>query len=1270
MRNYLWLIGALACVCMTAAAQADSGDLNLNAISQAATAGDLSGLDGMETSIARFMQQNPQARFYQNGPRIGRIYGSAFATGVSAEDTADRFRMQNAAMFGVTPDELIAMGPAKNSSYIQPVMLDPVTGEYKFTMVYYRQVKDGYPVYRSQIGLLMRNEADYPLVLASADLKDLRNFGFEQSLAASPFDPGAHIVGFGNFSEPETVVWAGVNDMNVEPRLAVTFIGDNGRNDDQFEKFRFVCDLETGDVLYKETMIHFTDVTGSVDAMATPGAKANICTDEILFAYPWARVEIVGGSSVYADGNGDFTIPNAGSSAVSVRSYVDGLYFTIDNRAGAEETLTATVTPGVPYTFTHNAANTDDLVLAQTNIYTSGNVCRDWLLSWNPTFPGVSTETGVLTVVNRTDFYCPCNAWSDGSDGSINFCQPGSDGGITCPNTAWQSVLNHEYGHHIIDFTSSGQGAYGEGMGDCIAMLPVDDPNLGYGFASNCNAGLRTADNTCQYLSGSACSTCGSEIHDCGQLLSGIVWSIRNELTVTEPADYLDIISNIVVNSILLHTGTSIDAQIAIDFLTLDDDDANIGNGTPHYAEICAGFGDHGLSCPAIDEGMSVSPGTDYEMEGASGGPFTPASKLYTVENLGPGSFDYSVTCPASWITITNGSGSLPNVNDEAVVTIAPNANAALLADGVYSSTISFTNTTNGQGNTSVDVRLTVGIPVVVYEWTFDTNPGWTIAGQWAFGQPTGGGSSNGDPTSGYTGNNVYGYNLTGDYTDNLSATYLRSEAFDCTGLADVTLKFRRWLGVESNSNYDEATIEASNNGSSWTVIWRATDGGVDISDSSWQLVEYSLAAVADDQATVYVRWGMGPTDGGLTFPGWNIDDVQIVAIGGEVPALNVSLPDGPPTNLEPGVATQFNVQIINGDEDYVPGSGTLYYRYSGGTYQTAALTSLGGNLYQATLPPAMCASTPEFYVSAQGDGGATIYNPASAPIVVYSATVGTYSYAIDDNFETDLGWTATNLGASSGDWQRGVPVNDPSWDYDPTSDADGSGQCWLTQNAIGNTDIDGGAVRLTSPIIDMTGGDVTISYYYFLRLTNTDGTDKLLVEINNNGGSGSWIQIASHTTDGGLSWRYNEITQAQLDSAGVTLTANMQLRFTANDDGTASINESGLDAFKVLVTGCEDVILTGACCLSDETCVADQLQADCDTAGGSFLGVGSACSAGACPCIGLMGDVNNDGIVNGRDVQGFVDDLLGTYNPCSDFDDDDAMTSGDIAGMLQALGV
>jgi len=165
----------------------------------------------------------------------------------------------------------------------------------------------------------------------------------------------------------------------------------------------------------------------------------------------------------------------------------------------------------------------------------------------------------------------------------------------------------------------------------------------------------------------------------------------------------------------------------------------------------------------------------------------------------------------------------------------------------------------------------------VVFEDMFDASPGWTTEGQWAFGQPTGGGGEYGgpDPTSGYTGDYVYGYNLNGDYANNLPQRHLTSTAIDCTGQHDVHLKFWRWLGVEQPA-FDHAYVRVSNNGTNWTTVWENT---TEIADYDWVEMDLDISEVADDQPTVYLRWTMGPTDGGWRYCGWNVDDVSLTAL-------------------------------------------------------------------------------------------------------------------------------------------------------------------------------------------------------------------------------------------------------------------------------------------------------------------------------------------------------------------------------------------------------
>jgi len=175
------------------------------------------------------------------------------------------------------------------------------------------------------------------------------------------------------------------------------------------------------------------------------------------------------------------------------------------------------------------------------------------------------------------------------------------------------------------------------------------------------------------------------------------------------------------------------------------------------------------------------------------------------------------------------------------------------------------------QNSRSVAIAVTSD---AIYHASMDSDPNWTLDEGWAWGDPNGQGSWNSDPNSGRTGANVIGFALDGDYPDNLAETrYATLGPIDCTGYENIRLSFWRWLGVESP--YDYACVQVSNDGVAWTDLW--TTGQSHISDSAWQFVEYAVpAGLADGQSTVYFRWGMGPTDDWVTYPGWNLDDVQV----------------------------------------------------------------------------------------------------------------------------------------------------------------------------------------------------------------------------------------------------------------------------------------------------------------------------------------------------------------------------------------------------------
>ncbi len=181
----------------------------------------------------------------------------------------------------------------------------------------------------------------------------------------------------------------------------------------------------------------------------------------------------------------------------------------------------------------------------------------------------------------------------------------------------------------------------------------------------------------------------------------------------------------------------------------------------------------------------------------------------------------------------------------------------------------------DGGDSNIASVLVTVGGPQTVYSWNLDTDPGWTRTGLWGYGVPQGQGGENGfkDPNSAFTGAKVLGYNLYGDYSNNIGERHVTTGAFDCSGLRNVGLRFRRWLGVEKSSK-DHAYIRVSTNGVSFTTVWENPDA--DITDNGWTVQTVDLSAYADDQPAVYVRWTMGAANSSKRFCGWNIDDVEV----------------------------------------------------------------------------------------------------------------------------------------------------------------------------------------------------------------------------------------------------------------------------------------------------------------------------------------------------------------------------------------------------------
>jgi hypothetical protein len=579
------------------------------------------------------------------------------------------------------------------------------------------------------------------------------------------------------------VIWAGVDDMQVEPRLAVQFVAEGGSplEPETYEKWLILVDAETGAVLYQESQILEIDVVGNVSGLATQGVGADICEPEALEVMPYARVNI-GGTVAFADEGGDFVIPNPGSSPVTVVSPVRGRWFRVFNQGGPDTVLSMEVTPPGPANFVHNAANDEEFIRAEVNGYVESNVVRDFTLTYNPSYPTIWNQTEFTVNVNIN---ASCNAFYSGD--AINFYR--AQGG--CSNTANTTVVHHEYGHHLVAVAGSGQGQYGEGMSDTMAVLITDTSELAIGFFNDCNSGLRSADNDLQY-------PCGGGSHFCGQLISGCVWDTRNELVITEPSDYRDILSNLAVNAILLHNGSNITPQITIDYLTLDDDDGDITNGTPHYDEIDAGFGAHNMPAPPIilmtfsfpdgvPDVIDPNGGTTFRVEviGVSADPAPGTGLLHYSPGGLTGDF---IEIPMEEIE--------PNVYDAVFPAITCSDLVDFFVSAETTTGVQVTAPDEGAGAPFAGVSA-FGVEVL-FEDDFETNQGWVVISSATDGffqraVPIAGGT-NGDPPSDADGSGkCYVTDNAGGESDvDNGDTALTSPVLDAT-VGDPFITYRRW---------------------------------------------------------------------------------------------------------------------------------------------------------------------------------------------------------------------------------------------------------------------------------------------------------------------------------------------------------------------------------------------------------------------------------------------------------------------------------------------
>ncbi len=122
------------------------------------------------------------------------------------------------------------------------------------------------------------------------------------------------------------------------------------------------------------------------------------------------------------------------------------------------------------------------------------------------------------------------------------------------------------------------------------------------------------------------------------------------------------------------------------------------------------------VSAPGVT--IQLAPTADFTTTGPAGGPFAPASTLYTVTNTGTATLNWQAIAADPWVTAAPGSGQLaPNASVDVTVAIADAATASL-SPGLYWSSVQIVDSSNGSTLDTRNVLLNVSSGAQADGWT------------------------------------------------------------------------------------------------------------------------------------------------------------------------------------------------------------------------------------------------------------------------------------------------------------------------------------------------------------------------------------------------------------------------------------------------------------------------------------------------------------------------------------------------------------------------
>lgn len=663
-------------------------------------------------------------------------------------------------------------------------------------------------------------------------------------------------------------------------------------SEEPFGQWQTFVDERTGEVLGRQNLYQALDVTGHSEGNVPANPPTyDWCSGNGSYPFEHQTVSIVGGESGVTDENGNVTIPHAGTDPVTINMKMSGPYALVHRVSGATDAnWTTVVTPGTPFSLYWT---TDHSEKEERFLFYWINHLHDFMKEIDPGLTEADANP-VVAFTEEVGGICPGSAWAQGRR-TLHFCRQITfpDGTTWFPTGLLSDYVGHEYGHLVTVWLYPDPGpssALGHGNGDVLAVFSTGRRDLGGGASTlrTCTTRVRSGDNSFSYPFVNDFSEFGWYV------ILGFHWMCWQELRAVLPPEEADRVA-----FADWHFGRSLGLPLVLSDQVLwtflaDDDDANLGNGTPHYDQICAAAQAKGFPCPERTAGVFVThEPLPHATDGSAGFDVTATitsteaplddARLEVSYRVNGGAFQQVLMTPTG--APDEYRAHLPAMGRESQVEYYISAEDLALN--------SRTSPANAPGSFhAFDVA-----------WWLDDlesgGAGWTVgapgdlatAGIWELGDPVGTDvQPEDDATTGPGTNCFVTANCTGAGCEpdvNGGTTTLLSPVYDLAGATSAKVKYARWYVNDhayANVPFDDFwNVDVSNNaGATWTRIEH-----MNAAEERWATVTVDLAALFGTPGQVRLRF-LARDTGLASAVEAGVDDLRILASfeGVGVPAV------------------------------------------------------------------------------------------------------------------------------------------------------------------------------------------------------------------------------------------------------------------------------------------------------------------------------------------------------------------------------------------------